>query len=253
MPRFYIDPKNVFRDRFVISDENICNHLRQVLRVRKGSSMDLFDGTGYEYKAEIGYMDKKQVSGVILEKVKIEEPYPYIILAQAFPKAGKADEIVRMNTEVGVSEFIFFKSEYSVPPVDSYDEKKLERLRRVVIEAARQSERSIMPKINTLASLDEVFKVKADIKLLLHSRDAEGVKSINKVIGMDGIKLKGKKTLVIIGPEGGFSPKELEKANSKANAKAGAKITLVHLPLPIMRTETAGVVLSGVLIISMAI
>lgn len=238
MARFYVNPKNLFQDKFLISDENLCNYLRQVLRINKGAVVELFDGKGGEYKAEIRFLDKAQVSGVILEKKIYEEEYPYVMLAQAFPKAGKADEIVRMNTEVGVSEFLFFKSEYSVPMLESYDEKKIERLERVAIEAARQSERKVLPTISKSCTFDEMLKTEADIKLLLHSRGIEGTIDISEVKKL--IK-KGKTVVLAIGPEGGFSPAELAKAT-----KAGFK--LIHLKLPVMRTETAGVVVSSILI-----
>ena len=238
MARFYVNPKSLFQNKFLITDRNLCNHLRQVLRISKGAVVELFDGTGYEYKAEIRFLDKEQVSGVILEKKSSEEEYPYIILAQAFPKAGKADEIVRMNTEVGVSEFLFFKSEYSVPQLGSYDDKKIDWMQRVAIEAARQSERGILPKIRQADTFDEMMNVKADVKLMLHSRSDGTTLDIGEAKKLFG---KGKTVLIAIGPEGGFSPAEIGKAT-----KAGFKI--VHMNLPIMRTETAGVVISSYLI-----
>lgn len=238
MPRFYIEPKNVFHGKFLITDDNVCNHLRQVLRIDKGAVIELFDGIGNQYKAEIKYLDKKQVSGLILEKTSIEEPWPYLVLAQALPRAGKADEIVRMNTEAGVSEFVFYKSEYSVPPLESYDVKKIERLQRVAIEAARQSERALMPKIRAVMKFEEILNNECDNKFILHSREVEGAISIKEI---DKEALKGKTSIILIGPEGGFSPKEIEKAKSKG-------FTIIHLPLPILRTETAGVVAASQLL-----
>jgi len=244
MVRFHVEQKDVFRDRFLISDEAVCNHLRQVLRIGKGKKIELFDGQGNLYVGEIRYLDKKQVSGMVISHEKLIEPYPYVILGQAFPKAGKADEIVRMNTEVGVSEFVFFKSEYSIPQIESYDYKKIDRLNRVVIEAVRQSERVIVPQINPACDFKDILKMKADVKVMLHPRLEGGISISDLKVMINKKNRKAdvqKKILVLIGPEGGFSPAEVEKAKESG-------FVMLKLNMPILRTETAGVVVSGIII-----
>lgn len=236
--RFYVQQKDVFRDRFLINDKDVCNYLRQVIRVEVGAKVVLFDGQGYEYESEIRFLSKEQVSGVVLEKRVVEEPWPYVVLAQALPKAGKADDIIRMNTEVGVRGFVFFKSEYSIPGLESYDDKKLERFKRVIAEASRQSERAFLPQISSAQTFVEILKTDVDVKILLHSREVEGSLSLKD------IKIKHPKAesfLVAVGPEGGFSAAEIEQAK-----KAGFEIG--YLTAPILRTETAGVVACGYLI-----
>jgi 16S rRNA (uracil1498-N3)-methyltransferase len=238
--RFFTEPKTIFRERFLINDPAVCKHLRQVLRIGKGSKIILFDGQGYEYEAEIRFLTKEQVSGVILAKRDIFENWPHVILAQALPKAGKADEIVRMNTEVGVKEFIFFKSEYSVPQKSSYDAKKIERLQRVIAEAGRQSERGFLPKVNPIFDFAEFLDIKADVKIILHSRNTEGSVSLST------IQAKNKKAesfLLAVGPEGGFSKIEIEQAKAHG-------FYIAYMDTPILRTETAGVVAAGYLIVN---
>lgn len=239
-PRFYAEQKDIFRERFLINSQNVCNHLRQVLRVEKGSKVILFDGNGYEYDAEIRFLSKEQVSGVVLEKREIGEDWPYVILAQALPKAGKADDIVRMNTEIGVREFKFFKSEYSIPQKEDYAFAKLDRLNRVIEEAGRQSERGYLPLMDKAITFDEILQTEANVKILMHSRDVKGSVSLRDIKSKNP---KAKTFLLAIGPEGGFSPTEIEKAQ-KADFYIG------YLNSPILRTETAGIVASGYLILS---
>ena len=238
--RFFTEPKTIFRDRFLLNDPAVCRHLRQILRIKKGQQIVLFDGQGYEYDAEIRFLTKEQVSGVILNKKNVFENWPHVILAQALPKAGKADEIVRMNTEVGVKEFVFFKSEYSVPKKDSYDEKKLERLGRVIAEAGRQSERSFLPIVNPVIDFDELMDMDVEVKIILNSRNVDGSIPLNEV----HLKNKQAKSfLLLVGPEGGFSKTEIEQAKVH-------NFNIAYLNTPILRTETAGVVAAGYLIIN---
>jgi len=238
--RFYTEPKTIFRDRFLINDPAVCVHLRQVLRIGKGSAIILFDGQGYEYDAEIRFLTKEQVSGVILNKRNIFENWPYVIVAQALPKAGKADEIVRMNTEVGVKEFIFLESEYSIPKKESYDAKKIERLQRVVAEAGRQSERGFLPQINPVLNFSDFLDIKAEVKILLHSRSVEDSKSLKAI---QDANPKAKSFLLAVGPEGGFSKTEIEQAKAH-------DFYIGYMDTPILRTETAGVVAAGYLIVN---
>jgi 16S rRNA (uracil1498-N3)-methyltransferase len=238
LPRFYLAKQNIIRQRFFINDADICHQLRQIWRKDTGAAIILFDGEGSEYEAEIRFLTKEQVSGVIVKQKPMIEEWPYIVLAQAMPKAGKADSIVRMCTEVGVRGFVFFESEYSIPKIKNYDQQKIERLERVAIEAGRQSERGFLPIINKPMSFAEVMKTEASIKIMLHSRTHESSESILSIAK----KLTANDTvLLVVGPEGGFSPKEVEFA-VKNKTKIG------YLNMPILRTETAGVVASGILV-----
>jgi 16S rRNA (uracil1498-N3)-methyltransferase len=109
------------------------------------------------------------------------------------------------------------------------------------LEALRQSEGKITPKITGPFVFEEITNLEGyDIKILLHSRDVEG--SINLLDIKKELNTTSK-ILMIIGPEGGFSPKEVKLAK-----KNGCKIG--YLNLPILRTETAGVVANSFLLIN---
>jgi 16S rRNA (uracil1498-N3)-methyltransferase len=237
--RFYVSQQNIKKKRFLIADDGTARHIGLVLRLKKGDKIILFDGEGREYNARIGYLDKVQVAGVVLDELpKGEERKPIVYLAQALPRAGKLDEIIRMNTEIGVRGFVLFESEYSVPKIASYDSGKMERLRRVTLEALRQSEGLYLPELLGPELFPELFKFKTDRKILLHSRDTAGAVDLKKMLPE---LTPGTSVLVIIGPEGGFSPAELKLAQR-------AKAEIAYLDLPVLRTETAGIVTSGLIL-----
>ncbi len=235
--RFFVDSKSHTARNFLITDRATVGHISIVLRLKKGDDIILFDGMGTEYEAKIGYIDKKQVAGLVSKAYQCELPNkPKVLLAQSLPKAGKMDDIVRMNTEVGVVGFILYESENSIPKVEDYSITKVEHLTKVAQEALRQSEGNILPEFKGPIKFKDLLKAEADKKIILHSRDYKGA------INLKEIEFKNEDTIVlVIGPEGGLSSKELDQA-----VEAG--FTVAHLDLPILRTETAGVVASAIIL-----
>ena len=239
--RFFITKDNIYRDKFVIPDKQTAKYMRKVLRLSVGDKITLFDGQGKEFAAEIGSLRNDLVKGKIVGEAETSQnfqPKIQLILAQALPRAGKLDEIVRMNTEVGVAQFILFESDYGVVKSKDFPEAKLERLRRVIKEATRQSEGLTMSEISLAGNFTVAIETPADMKILLHSRvEAEA----RNLWDLKSNLPKDSKVLLLVGSEGGFSAKELELAQQN-------QVKIAHLNLPILRTETAGVVASGILL-----
>ena len=128
LPRFFVEEKNVFKNKFYLDNTGDTYKVRQVLRLQKGDKLLMFDGKGNEYIGEIISLRKDLISGEVLEHKVVEQPNkPHIILAQALTRTTKIDDIVRMNTEIGVEEFIFFESEYSIVKLKNFREKNLKR------------------------------------------------------------------------------------------------------------------------------
>jgi len=239
MKRFFVTEKNVSGSYFVFNEAKTIRYIRNVLRLHVGDQIELFDGKGNIHLAELKKVMKLEVNGKIVSS-KIEKANQDVkfILAQALPRAGKLDEIIRMNTEVGVEQFIIFESDFSIAKADRYSPDKMERLERVAIEASKQSERSNVPEIIGPTHFSEVLEKSADWKILLHSRADE---TVDLKTLLPKIERDSQTVLVLIGPEGGFSPEELRQAQK-------SWIYNCSLNLPILRTETAGVVVSGLLL-----
>ena len=237
--RFFVPAGSIKKLRFLLEDATTVKHMRVVLRLKKGDKIELFDGEGKEYDATIGFLTTEQAAGVVDgEKDVTAKIMPPLFLAQSLPRAGKLDEVIRMNTEIGVQGFILFESEYSIAKKETYGEDKMARLARVSTESLRQSEGLINPDFYGPMTFAEALDFKADLKILLHSRLTEGAVDLHefkKQMGLDKI------TIMYIGPEGGFSPKELKLAAEKG-------VQVGYLKLPILRTETASAVASGILL-----
>ena len=229
--------------RFKLEDRSQLKKIRQVLRLQSGDEIDLFDGKGIVYHCVLEIVSSELVTGRVEDKQYITDKSRFrLTLAQALPKAGKLDDIVRMCTEVGVSQFVFFESEYSVVKAKDYKPAKLERLAKIIEEAARQSERNTVPEIYGITSFkDLVTNPNINTKIVFATEDLNN--SINvEVVKSQLLEKQIKDIELIIGPEGGFSKSELDFA-------AANNVIIAGMNLPILRTETAGVVAAGYLLI----
>jgi len=241
LPRFFLSDYEYAKGKYYLGDERMLKHARKVLRITKGDKVILFDGQGTSYLSEVELLSKEVMITKVLEKVVEEIPdRPHIILAQGLPKAGKIETILRTNTELGVRSFVLFESDYSVVKVKHYDEKKLQRLEKVVQEASRQSVNNFIPEVAPAMRFSELLDLEADYKLILHT-DSLGSASIDVKVIKEKIKIDDE-ILVCIGPEGGFSENEIQEAIDHG-------FQLVKLNLPVLRTETAGMVVSSFLLI----
>lgn len=233
LPRFFLTRNEIKKDKFVMVDKELAHKLRHVLRLKKGSKVCIIDKEGNEIICVIDTISAEKIMGSFVEKKEsVESGKPLIALAQALPKAGKIDEIVKDNTQIGVDAFIFFESEYSVVKKYQIKAEKIERLERLAIESSRQCERNTIPSIEEIMSFDEVIKLNFDKKILLHSRQNKG--SVNLLEIKQSLKPIDK-VLMMVGPEGGFSPKEIELARNQS-------FQIAYMKLPILRTELAGVI-----------
>lgn len=237
LPRFFLGQSDFSQRKIYISDLDAVKHARKILRLKIGDRVEIFDGMGNTYLGEILKLTNDVMVVEVLDSISSESNRPYIILAQGLPKAGKLEDILKMNTEVGVREFLLFESDYSVVKREHINPKKLDRYRKIITEAARQSENDYLPIINSAISFNEMLKTDADYKILLNP-------SSKSDIGLD--ELRGKlastsKVLIVIGPEGGFSPIELESARAEG-------FQTISLNTGILRTQTAGVVVAGFLL-----
>lgn len=239
-PRFYFSDAEFAKGKYYLHDAEIIRHARKVLRLAKGDKIELFDGKGTVYITEIDLLSKDLLIVTLLEEKTVEERGGVkISLAQGLPKLGKVDDILRMNTEIGVEEFVLFESDHSVVKIKDYHEGKLLRLNKIVREAARQSHNDFLPTILGPVDFESVLKKPADVKVLLHPSESDQTSQLSEVKKL----LKGDERITIcIGPEGGFSPREIESAKSNG-------FQVVNLDLPILRTETAGLVVASFLLI----
>lgn len=241
LPRFFFADAEFSKGKYYLHDVDIIRHARKVLRLNKGDRVELFDGRGTVYVTEIELLSKELLIVSLIEQRHLtSEDRLNVTLVQALPKAGKIDDILRMNTEIGVNDFVLFESDHSVVKMKDYHEAKLTRLNKIIREAARQSENNFLPSIFGPVEFQTMIAKPADVKVILHTDSSD-----SKVVSLSDVKsgLSGKEDIMIcVGPEGGFSKAEVELAQAQG-------FITVKLNLPVLRTETAGLVAAAFLLI----
>jgi 16S rRNA (uracil1498-N3)-methyltransferase len=241
MHRFFIDPEDLTDTRAVLTGEE-AHHLISVLRLKVGVPIQLFDGLGKTYEAEIEKISTGRVEAAILSMT--EEPAAEktkLHLGLALLKGKKMDFVMQKATELGVAGLHPFLATFSnARHMEANREaKRLERWQKITREACKQCNRPKPPTcypvkdFNTL--LEEASQADYDLKLLFW----EGERSQ----GLHGIAQGPDQpcsVMILIGPEGGFSMEEA------AQAKA-AGFQPITLGKRIMRAETAAVAAIAIL------
>lgn len=215
---------------------NDRRHLVNVLRQGIGDEITVLNGRGQEYLAKIIRIDPESVTAELLEETsRAAEPTVWLNLVQSLPKLDKFEWIIQKNTELGVSRFQPAITERSMAKIkEDLKERKEERWRKIIQEAAEQSGRKIVPELAPVNSWDEILKGLGG-GLTLIPWEGERKRSLKDVLA--GLTSVPERITIIIGPEGGFSQKEVEEAIEKGAVP-------VTLGPRILRTETAGLVVA---------
>ena len=219
-----------------------ARYLTKVLRIKPGESILLFDGSGTEYLGTIEKVSKDDVQIRILEEHQptVESPLRFILF-QGIPKADKMDIIVKGTTELGISTIIPFFSSRTVPRWKKETlERKVEHWQKIAVEAARQSGRTMVPEVNRTLSFEDLLSESGNLNsefLKIVLWEGERARKIKEVLREQG-NVSG--ISCIVGPEGGFSPEEI-------NLLKRAGCTSVSLGRRILRSETAAIILTGII------
>lgn len=215
-----------------IKDED-NHHLTKVFRAKEKDIVEISDGEDNQYICEIETIDSKETTLKILEKSKIaRESSVKVVLYQGIPKAQKMDMIIQKVTEVGVSTIYPLKMKRCVVNLKEKEDKKIDRWQKIAYEAAKQSKRGVIPKVEKSLTIKEAIKSMESNDLNIVFYEGQGVQKIKDILReKQDIKSIG----IFIGPEGGFDEEEITLLKDK-NAFLGS------LGARILRTETAGIV-----------
>jgi len=231
MRYFFIKQADLADSKAVVKGSD-AHHIKNVLRLKIGDEIGLFDGTGLNYKTRIVTLLPKSVEvSVIRSFPSTAESSVQIAVAQALLKDRKMDSLVRQLTELGITRWIPFIAKRSVPRPDK---KRLftrtERWKKIAKEALKQCKRCCSPEIGTTVSFEEVLNLGKDSDLKIVFWEEES-KPVNKDLQVSNLK-PPEKIFILLGPEGGFTLKEVEKARKSGfiTASLGPRI---------LRAETA--------------
>jgi len=239
IPRIY-NPQELSEGISSELGEEYFTYIKDVLRLKKGDELVLFDGVGHEYSAVIRDFYSSKVCLDIIKKETIKLPDTRITLAQSLPKGGKIEMIIQKSTELGTSRIIPFISSRSIPRLTgSRATGKAARWRKIAIEASRQCGRGNVPEVSEILSFDEMLDIpdRRALRIILWEAEPKlGIREIltdEKHAGVDSF-------FIVIGPEGGFSWEEIEKARQRGFISAS-------LGRLILRTETAPLAILSIL------
>lgn len=233
MRRFYLAPYKLDKEVVKISGED-ARHIRTVLRMATGDHLIVFDGAGKAHEAEITALSADTVTVRLLKRsdVSVESPLN-LAVAQGLLKEKKMDVLVRHLTELGMTRWVPFQAERSVPRQD--DKKRRangERWEKIAREALKQCGRSRLPAVGAVVRFDDMIAV-ADgyaVKLFFWEKAGDGLPPRPP----DGAGHPAS-VFIVLGPEGGFSEREAACARA-------AGFDLVSLGPRILRAETAALV-----------
>lgn len=230
MRRFYA-PKENFSSKNITLGLEETRHLRDVLRLRIAENVQVFDGAGNEFLCEIEEISKKETALKVLEKIAppASESNLDLTLAVALLKGEKFDLVIQKAVELGVKKFVpLVTKRCDVKIKDA--EKKIERRRKIALEACKQSGRAALMEIEKPIDFEEFIKTSDGEKILFSEKNGESFSAIKSA----------KKITAFIGSEGGWEDAEIEFAKSNG-------VQIVTFGGRILRAETAVIAISAIL------
>ena len=236
--RFYAPPEALSRDKksIALSDAE-TRHARDVLRLQHGEEVYVFDGEGQEYRCVIAQLSRETVKLDMLEQVEPAHPESRLdlTLCVALLKGEKFDLVMQKATELGATRLIPVLTNRADVRIRSDDDakRKLMRWQRIALEATKQCGRARLMKIDAPVAFEELIEraeQKNELRLMFAER---GGSSFSNMMGdLDAVSTKAS---ALIGPEGGWTDVEIDRAN-----KNGWRI--VTLGGRTLRAETAAIV-----------
>lgn len=239
MQRYFIQAEQWVDHEAVLTGDD-AHHIVNVMRLRAGDSIQICDGAGRVAVAKLTAIDKQRVTAAILEPLSGSgEPAVRVTIAQSLPKGDKMEMVIQKGTEIGAYCFRPFVSERTVVQYDGKKEaKRLERWGKVAKEAAEQAHRSRIPQVDSPLSWAELLKSAhtTDAAFFCYEKPGGAAfpAALRQAIEARG-STDGMSVMIVIGPEGGFTEREVREAEAAGCVPVG-------LGPRILRTETAGLV-----------
>jgi len=231
MKRFYLN-QNQFLTHTIDGDE--FNHIKNVMRMNRGDEFIAFIGDEKDYSCTITEIKKDklffEVNG---EKENLANPVIKIALFQALAKGEKMELVAQKTTEIGITDFYpLYTKNCDVKP----NTTKPARLEKIVVSACKQCGRSRLPVIHEILKVSEAIDLLKSFDLVLFANEKE---SSSRIYDTLSANKKAKNIALVVGPEGGFTPEEIELFSSSA--------TSVTFGKRILRTETASIYLTSII------
>lgn len=232
MRQFFLPPEAI-RDGWAVLQNESFHHLHHVLRLQPGTEILVADGRGARYKAVLESVEKSKALARILEPLPFEAVGPRLRLAVCVSKGAAFEETLDACTQLGVAEFLPLLSERTVVRLkDSEFPSKLKRWRKIVEGAAEQCNTPFIPLIREPLKLAQASSILAQGPCLWAWEGQGG-----SLAEFPSIPRGGMLNLVV-GPEGGFSPAEIDLGRSWGASMVSLGSSLLRAPVACARLVT---------------
>lgn len=242
MYQFFVNEEQVGKDFITITGPDV-KHMKQVLRMKPGEIVRVSSESGHNYQCRVLELTDAFVQLDILDSdVAGTELASRIFLFQALPKGDRMETVIQKAVELGVYEIIPVAMKYCVVRLDEKRaQTKVKRWQAIAEGAAKQSKRSRIPTVHPVMGFQEAaaYAMACSCRLVPYENErgmqatAEALRSIRA----------GESISVMIGPEGGFAPEEIEALR--------ADMQVISLGKRILRTDTAAVAVLSMLMLQM--
>ncbi|MCK5214731.1 MAG: 16S rRNA (uracil(1498)-N(3))-methyltransferase [Candidatus Omnitrophica bacterium] len=238
MHRFYLPKESFNQPTIQLNDRAEIHHLKNVLRLKKGAAVTIFNGEGKEAEGRIISISSEAVSIDILTVKTIPFSETILSLACAIPKKAKFETIIEKCTELGVNEIIPLITKRTEIHLDAARrQKKASRYQAVAINAARQSKRLSVPAIHPITDFPTAIKMlRKDSLAIIPHLDGER-KELPSVINANP---KCKRINFFIGPEGDFTLAEVNLAKKAGCIPASLGNTVLKVDTAAIYVIAAG-------------
>jgi len=241
MQRLYCPSQNISSNKISIDDKEQIHHARDVLRLKEGEEVIIFDDKGNEYRSTlIEYLPKNMAFKIKETKKPNPEPTKVkITIACAIPKGSRMDEIIDKLTQLGVERIIPLETERVIVKLNK--QKRIlrqERWKKIALNASLQSQRNALPIIEPIKNIGQLLSDSGSFDLKLIPTLSGERKLLKEVLK----ECKPRNILVLIGPEGDFTHEEINLAK-----KAGfIPVSLGNL---VLRVDTAAIAIASFLML----
>lgn len=231
--RFYVNPDYIILEKDIIEvrDRDEVHHIRDVMRLKEGAIVTVFDGKGIEYAGNIKEIHKDLILITIKTSKSLQEDRQYkITLFQAIPKKAKMDFIVEKAVELGVDTIVPIITERTVQGIKSNADKKKGRWIKISRSASKQCGRASLALVSDIIDFSNALEKARDMDMVVFAALDEGAVPLRNIL----TNKNPKSIAVFVGPEGDFSPDEINKAKEQGYSIA----SLGHL---VLRVDTAAI------------
>lgn len=243
MYHFFVEQGQIGENRITVTGPDV-NHIKNVLRMKPGEQVLISSKEGGEYLCRVNEFTREAVIFSRMKAMDMQRELPARIhLFQGLPKSDKMELIIQKAVELGVYRIIPVETKRVVVKLDAKkEETRLRRWNAISESAAKQSKRGIIPEVAKVTSYQHSLDMASGFGLKIVPYEcAKGIGETGKLLNQAA---PGMDIAVFIGPEGGFEEEEIRLAKEHG-------VRPVTLGNRILRTETAGLCILSVLMMSL--